>query len=99
MMGSGWSVLQSSDVQKASKESGRLLSDMSGCQNYGPFLGPQYSTAPNILGYPKRDHNFDNHPYEHARQPVYYLSPAPQQAASRSGACIGESEVMLSVLT
>ena len=22
--------------------------DMGGCQNYGPFLGPYYSTAPNI---------------------------------------------------
>ena len=21
---------------------------MGGCQNYGPFLGPHYSTAPNI---------------------------------------------------
>ena len=30
---------------------------MGGCQNYGPFLGPYY------LGYPKRDPNFDNHPY------------------------------------
>ena len=24
------------------------------------FLGPYYNTAP---GYPKRDHNFDNHPH------------------------------------
>ena len=31
------------------------------CQNYGPFLGPYYNTGPN-LGYPKRDHNFDNPP-------------------------------------
>ena len=23
---------------------------MGGCQNYGPFLGPYYSTAPNIQG-------------------------------------------------
>ena len=22
--------------------------DMSGCQNYGPFLGPYYNNAPNI---------------------------------------------------
>ena len=36
---------------------------MGSCQNYGPFLDPYYNTAPNIyLGYPKRDHNFDNHP-------------------------------------
>ena len=32
----------------------------SGCRNYGPFLDPYYNTVPNILGYPKRDHNFDN---------------------------------------
>ena len=35
------------------------------CQNYGPFLGPYYNTGPNTrpnLGYPKRDHNFDNPP-------------------------------------
>ena len=35
---------------------------MGGC-HYGLFLGPYYSTAPNIQGTPKRDHNFDNHPY------------------------------------
>ena len=35
---------------------------MGDCQNYGPFLGPYYNTGPN-LGDPKRDHNFDNHPY------------------------------------
>ena len=32
--------------------------DLGGCQNFGPFLGPHYN-----LGYPKRDHNFDNHPF------------------------------------
>ena len=35
------------------------------CQNYGPFLGPYYSTGPNTgpnLGDLKRDHNFDNPP-------------------------------------
>ena len=40
---------------------------MGDCQNYGPFLGPCYSTGPNTgpnLGDPKRDHNFDNPPYE-----------------------------------
>ena len=37
---------------------------MGGCQNYGPFLDPHYNTAPNIWGTPKRDHNFDNHPYD-----------------------------------
>ena len=32
---------------------------MGGYENYGPLLGPYYDN----LGYPKRDHNFDNHPY------------------------------------
>ena len=39
---------------------------MGDCQNYGPFLGPYYNTGPNTgpnLGDPKRDHNFDNPPY------------------------------------
>ena len=39
---------------------------MGDCQNYGPFLGPYYNTGPNTgpnLGDPKRDHNFDSHPY------------------------------------
>ena len=38
--------------------------NMGGCQNDGPFLDPYYNTAPNIEGTPKRDHNFDNHPYD-----------------------------------
>ena len=39
-------------------------------QNYGPFLGPYYHTGPNTgpnLGDPKRDHNFDNPPYDPGR--------------------------------
>ena len=40
----------------------RYPSNMGNCQNYGPFLGPYYTTGPN-LGDPKRDHNFDNPPY------------------------------------
>ena len=41
---------------------------MGDCQNYGPFLGPHYNTGPNTgpnLGDPKRDHNFDNLPYDY----------------------------------
>ena len=30
------------------------------CQTYGSFLGPQYNRAPSM---PKKEHNFDNHPY------------------------------------
>ena len=33
-----------------------------GCQNCGPFLSTLYIRCRIILGYPKRDHNFDNHP-------------------------------------
>ena len=33
-----------------------------------PFLGPYDNTAPNILGYPKRVHNFDNYPCENPPQ-------------------------------
>ena len=32
---------------------------MGGCQNYGPFLDPYCNMA---LVFPKRNHNFDNHP-------------------------------------
>ena len=36
---------------------------MCGCQNYGPFFGyPKYS-VPYYNKDPKRDHDFDNHPY------------------------------------
>ena len=40
---------------------------MGGCQNYGPFFGyPKYSIgAVYYKRDPKRDHNFDNHPYIH----------------------------------
>ena len=33
-----------------------------GCQNHGPFLGP-IIIRHLVLRDPKRDHNFDNHPY------------------------------------
>ena len=36
---------------------------MSGCQNYGPFLGTLNIGCRIIIGTPKRDHNLDNHPY------------------------------------
>ena len=37
---------------------------MGGCQNYGPFFGyPRYE-VPYYNRDPKRDHNFDNHPYK-----------------------------------
>ena len=36
---------------------------LGGCQNYGPFLGHYYNTAPFFLGYPKRDPKFENYPF------------------------------------
>ena len=40
-----------------------LEEHMGGCQNYGPFLGTLNIRGRIIIGIPKRDHNFDNHPY------------------------------------
>ena len=51
---------------------------MGDCQNYGTFLGPYYNTGPNTgpnLGDPKRDHNFDNHPYTNIVQRVLGANP------------------------
>ena len=39
---------------------------MSGCQNDGPFLGTLNIRCRIIIGYPERDHNFDNHPNMHS---------------------------------
>ena len=36
---------------------------MDGCQNDGPCFGSRNITAPYYNGDPKRDPNFDNHPY------------------------------------
>ena len=35
---------------------------MGGCQNYGPFWGPYYNTAPTIQGPKKGTPYFDNYP-------------------------------------
>ena len=45
------------------------------CQNYGPFLGPYYTTGPSLRD-PKRDHNFDNPPFV----PGLGFSGAPGEA-------------------
>ena len=37
---------------------------MGGCQDYGPFLGTPDIRCRIIIGDPKRDHNFDNHPHD-----------------------------------
>ena len=36
---------------------------MGSYQNYGPFWGTLNNRCRVIIGTPKRDHNFDNHPY------------------------------------
>ena len=36
---------------------------LGGCQNYGPFLGTLNIRGPYYNRDPKRDHNFDNHPF------------------------------------
>ena len=38
--------------------------DLGGCQNYGPFLGTLNIRGRIIIGTPKRDHNFDTHPFK-----------------------------------
>ena len=35
------------------------------CQNYGPFLCTLDIRCGIIIGIQKRDHNFDNHPYDY----------------------------------
>ena len=38
---------------------------MGGCQNYGPFLGTINIRCRIVIGIPKRDDHFDNHPDRH----------------------------------
>ena len=55
---------------------------MGGCQNYGPFLGPGYSTA--RIGTPKWDPNFYNHPYDHEKpEGLRARNPRPQSLGFR----------------
>ena len=46
---------------------------MGGCQKYGPFLGTLNIRGRIIIGTPKRDHNFDNHPYDIAHYSSYHV--------------------------
>ena len=43
---------------------------MGGCQNDGPFFGYPKYLVPYYNRDPKRDHHFDNHPYERLGQGV-----------------------------
>ena len=57
---------------------------MGDCRNYGPFWGPYYNTGPNTgpnLRDPKRDHNFDNPPYN-------FRQPATCNGALYTGVCV-----------
>ena len=40
-----------------------MVSNMGGCQNYGPLSGPLNIRCRIILKDPKIDHNFDNYSY------------------------------------
>ena len=40
-----------------------MVSDMGGCQKYGPFLGTLNIRGRSIIGIQERDHDFDIHPY------------------------------------
>ena len=58
---------------------------MGDCQNYGPCLGPYYNTGAN-LGDPKRDHDFDNPPYDSAQAKQRALNRgARSKAKARPG--------------
>ena len=57
---------------------------MGGCQNYGPFVGPYYNTAPIIYGTPKRDLNFDNHPISLEPPACYIQALNPQNPKTQS---------------
>ena len=46
-----------------------IIGYMGGCQNYGPFLGYPTYQVPYYNRDPKRDHNFDNHPFR-PKQPI-----------------------------
>ena len=41
-----------------------MIINMGGCPNYGLFLGAANIRCRIIIGIQKRDHNFDNHPYD-----------------------------------
>ena len=61
-------VILGSKSQAAMEQRNREWKLLSGgCQNYGPFLEPYYSTLDIscriIIGIQKGDKNFDNHPY------------------------------------
>ena len=48
---------------------------MGGCQNYGPFLGTLNNRCRNYKRDPKRDHNFDSHPYRGSCFRVFSSNP------------------------
>ena len=66
---------------------------MSGCQNYGPFLGTLFQYGTKYLGYPKRDHNFDNHPYwDVAFKLLLWLDLKVQPSGKESGVTWAQSK-------
>ena len=45
---------------------------MGDCQNYGPFLCTLDIRCRIMIGTPKRDHNFDNHPHAYEYHQPWY---------------------------
>ena len=62
ILGLYWGIMQKKMETTIMGHIGVIQGYMGGYQNYGPFLDPYYNTAPH-LRYPKRNHNFDSHPY------------------------------------
>ena len=61
---------------------------MGSCQNYGPFLGTLNSRCRILLRTPKKDPNFDNHPYD---SPFHDGSNDEVFAHSLNGAIIADT--------
>ena len=59
-----------------------LNSHMGGCQKLWPIFGHPRHYVPYNTWDPKRDHNFDNHPYTSSRHVLLLL--APESLAPRS---------------
>ena len=50
-----------------------LRRNMGGCQNSGPPIGSPKYWVPYYAKDPKKDHNFDNHPYVTLTKPLFYI--------------------------
>ena len=65
--------------------SDELLCHMGGCENYDQFLDTLNIRCRIIIGIPKRDHNFDNHPHlsqGNFAEPSWQTGPPDHQGPS-----------------